>query len=160
MNKKEAAEYLGISLRQVENYAKKGELSVSYQRGKTGDVAVFNDEELRRLKAKIESQRAPRPSVVRESPERLESTALATSRISDFGELLDWLAGARAEKLKAAISDIALKPLLKLEEAAALTGLSTKILRKAIDTNDLKAKKIGRSFRIKRPDLDEYIKQL
>jgi excisionase family DNA binding protein len=55
---------------------------------------------------------------------------------------------------------IADKPLLKLNEAAALTGLSRDTLRTAIDAKKLKGKLIGKAFRIKRDDLDEYIKKL
>jgi excisionase family DNA binding protein len=50
MNKKEAAQYLGISIRQLQNYARQGRLSVRKEKGKTGDIAIFDDGELRQLK--------------------------------------------------------------------------------------------------------------
>lgn len=56
-NKKEAAAYLGISTRQLENYARSGRLSVRKEKGKTGDIAIFDDEELRRLKTELDSKR-------------------------------------------------------------------------------------------------------
>lgn len=56
-NKKEAAAYLGISTRQLENYARGGRLSVRKEKGKTGDIAIFDDEELRRLKTELDSKR-------------------------------------------------------------------------------------------------------
>lgn len=56
-NKKEAATYLGISTRQLENYARSGRLSVRKEKGKTGDIAIFDDEELRRLKTELDSKR-------------------------------------------------------------------------------------------------------
>jgi excisionase family DNA binding protein len=61
---------------------------------------------------------------------------------------------------KAAGVPIADKPLLKLDEAGALTGPSRDTLRKAIDTKQLKGKMIGKAYRIKRADLDKYIKNL
>jgi excisionase family DNA binding protein len=70
------------------------------------------------------------------------------------------LKDAVAPKQKSGLVEIADKPLLKLDEAAALTGLSRQILRKAIDSEELKAKLIGRAYRIKRDDLDEFIKNL
>jgi len=56
-NKKEAAAYLGISTRQLENYARGGRLSVRKEKGKTGDIAIFDDEELRRLKTELDAKR-------------------------------------------------------------------------------------------------------
>lgn len=55
---------------------------------------------------------------------------------------------------------IADKPLLKLNEAALLTGLSRTTLRTAIADNGLKATLIGRTWRIRRADLDAYLKKL
>jgi excisionase family DNA binding protein len=52
------------------------------------------------------------------------------------------------------------KPLLKLDEASQLTGLSRQILREAIEQNKLKAKIVGRAWRIKRDALDQYLKNL
>ena len=49
------------------------------------------------------------------------------------------------------------KLLLTMKEVQALTGLSEKILRQAIKDEKLKAKIIGKSWRIKRLDLENYI---
>jgi excisionase family DNA binding protein len=160
MNKKEAAEYLGISARQVENYAKKNELSVRYERGKTGDVAVYDNDELRRLKAKLDNQRTPRPSIVTETGESHEIVRASDSRLSDVPKIFELIKVLSDNKKADTIVAISHKPLLKLDEAARLTGLSRDILRTAIDTKELTAKLIGRAFRIKRADLDEYIKNL
>jgi len=50
--------------------------------------------------------------------------------------------------------------LLNLREAQNLTGLSREVLRQAIKEEKLKAKIIGNSWRIKRTDLDKFIKDL
>ncbi len=160
MNKKEAAEYLGISARQVENYAKKNELSVRYERGKTGDIAVFDNDELRRLKAKLDNQRTPRPSIVTENNESHEIVRASDSRLSDVPKIFELIKVLSDNKKADTIVAISHKPLLKLDEAATLTGLSRDTLRKAIETKKLKGKMIGKAFRIKRDDLDEYIKKL
>jgi excisionase family DNA binding protein len=161
MNKKEAAEYLGISSRQIENYAKQSKLSVRKERGKTGDIAVYDERELKRLKAELDSKRAPRPSVVTESNESTELVRASDSRLSDISRFAETLMQMQIGNRKAG-RDVAVenKPLLKLDEAAALTGLSRQILRKAIDSEELKGKLIGRAYRIKRDDLDEFIKNL
>ena len=58
------------------------------------------------------------------------------------------------------ISDVACKIMLTLPEAASLTNLSRTHLVKAIKEGKLNGKKIGRGWRVKRADLDEYIKEL
>ncbi len=52
------------------------------------------------------------------------------------------------------------KILLTLDEARSLTGLSTQILRDAIKQGNLNAKLIGKSWRIKRNDLDKFVENL
>jgi excisionase family DNA binding protein len=68
----------------------------------------------------------------------------------------------QAEERRAApdASHVAAKLLLTLSECQTLTGLSRAVLREAIETKKLKAKLIGRSFRIKRPDLEAFVKAL
>jgi excisionase family DNA binding protein len=77
-------------------------------------------------------------------------TALARNVIETFFNL-------GLQKPAVAIAD---KPLLKLDEAAALTGLSRQFLRKSIEDGKLKGRIIGRGFRVKREDLDKFIKKL
>jgi excisionase family DNA binding protein len=67
----------------------------------------------------------------------------------------------RTEKRTAhSISDIAHKIILTLAEASALTNLSRNHLRQAIEEKKLKARIIGRGWRVKRDDLDAYVKKL
>jgi excisionase family DNA binding protein len=67
MNKKEAAEYLGISVRQLQNYSRQGRLSVRKGKGKTGDISIFDNEELRQLKDERERERGViQAAVIRE----------------------------------------------------------------------------------------------
>ena len=49
---------------------------------------------------------------------------------------------------------------IAVQEAQALTELSKYLLRDAINEGSLKAKMIGRSWRIKRSDLDEFVATL
>ncbi len=163
MNKKEASEFLGISVRQVENYASKphNKLSVRKEKGKTGDISVYDERELKRLKAELDSKRAVRPSVVTESNESTELVRASDSRLSDVSKFAEVFVQMQAASRKAErMVAVENKPLLKLDEAAALTGLSRQILRDAIKAEELKAKLIGRAYRIKRDDLDEFIKNL
>lgn len=67
MKKKEAAAFLGISTRQIENYARAGRITVRKERGKTGDISVYDEEELRGLKNELDAKRGVvQAAVVRE----------------------------------------------------------------------------------------------
>jgi excisionase family DNA binding protein len=80
---------------------------------------------------------------------------------NDIHQFLEFIKNATTPtETKTASVGIADKPLLKLDEAAALTGLSRDTLRKAIEDGELKGKIIGRAYRIKRADLDSYIENL
>jgi excisionase family DNA binding protein len=73
----------------------------------------------------------------------------------------DALQGAqRPEKAISLTVDRAHKLTLSITEAAALSGLSANHLRAAIKAGKLKARIIGKGYRVKRPDLDAYIKSL
>jgi excisionase family DNA binding protein len=161
MNKKEAAEYLGISTRMLENYATKGRLSVRKEKGATGDIAIYDEGELRKLKAELDAKRAPRPSVVREDG---EASAMVRGSASDasglvsgafFGRLAEALQGKQT-----AAASVGEKIMLTLNDASVLTSLSANHLREAIKAKRLKARIIGRGYKVKRVDLDAYIKKL
>ena len=49
---------------------------------------------------------------------------------------------------------------LTLTEAALLSGLSRSHLREAIEAGELKGRIIGRGFKVKRADLDAYMRKL
>ncbi len=55
---------------------------------------------------------------------------------------------------------IADKIILTLAEASALTNLSRNHLRQAIEEKKLRARIIGRGRRVKRDDLDAYVRKL
>lgn len=52
------------------------------------------------------------------------------------------------------------KILLTLDETQVMTGLSKAYLREAIGQGSLNAKQIGKSWRVKRSDLDNFIENL
>lgn len=67
LTKKEAAALLGISTRQIENYARAGRITVRKERGKTGDISVYDEEEINQLKSELDAKRGVvQPAVMRE----------------------------------------------------------------------------------------------
>jgi len=67
LTKKEAAALLGISTRQLENYARAGRVTVRKERGKTGDISVYDEGEINQLKSELDAKRGVvQPAVMRE----------------------------------------------------------------------------------------------
>jgi excisionase family DNA binding protein len=55
MNKKEAAQFLGVTERSLERYVSQNKLKVTYAKGKTRPIAIFDSNDLERLKREMES---------------------------------------------------------------------------------------------------------
>ena len=162
MNKKEAAKLLGKSVRAIQRYTTDGKLTVKYIQGKTGLEAIYNEAEIRRLKAELEAPVYQVRQAEHDMP--ADSTALTRATISDLERVTSMAAITFGERMVAAVQ--ALKPnqpaalaiadklTLTLQEAATLSGLSRNWLLDAIKARRLKAAKRGRGWNIKRADLD------
>jgi excisionase family DNA binding protein len=162
MNKKEVAEALGITTRQVETYASKGRLGeVKYVRGRTGKQADYDAEAVAVFKAELDNPDHPITALqaANSQPSGLSVPANSDRLITTL-EALGFTRDHERARALPSIADLAAKPLLTLAEAYTLTGLSRGILREAIDAGKLKARIIGRAWRIKRDDLNAFIKKL
>ncbi|HKS26489.1 MAG TPA: ankyrin repeat domain-containing protein [Pyrinomonadaceae bacterium] len=131
----------------------------------------FNEGELDRLKKELDGllpeQWPETKSLVPQEPEDLlsiESEALVPAQLPEIGErliaALQSLLQSRQPAEEAQLPAIAQKLMLTLHEASLLSNLSRGHLRNAIRGGKLKAKIIGRGWRIKRADLDLYIRAL
>ncbi len=157
MDKTSAAQFLNVSTRTLQRYTTQGKVSVNYRHGKTGAEADYDEDELQRFKEALES-------TTYQPANGNTSQALAPIQQQNLARL------EVTERLAAALE--ALKPtsrppipiesklLLKLDEASALTGLSRATLRDAISRKKLKAQIIGKAWRVKREDLNIYVKSL
>jgi excisionase family DNA binding protein len=164
LTKKQVIERLGVSERSITNYVKSGRLRVKYVKGKFGQEARFSAREVDALAIDL----TVKPEVISVP---LETTPLAKTQkpLESSGNGKDILPAVATgiEALMVPIrsrplllTEIAVKPLLKLEEASVLTGLSRERLRDSIREGDLKASVIGRSWRVKRKELDRFIESL
>ncbi len=146
MNKRETSELLGVSTRLVEKYASEGRLGeVTYVRGKTGKQADYDCEAVEKLKQVLES---PDTAIATKTPDaRLIVASLVEAMTS-------------REESRSASVRVSEKLLLAVSDCRLLTGLSEQSLREAIHAGKLKAKIIGRGYKIKRQDLDEFVEQL
>lgn len=164
MNKQEAADYLGVSVRALERYVSQGRISVRYEKGKTRPTAHFDPQELEAFKQEL-TQPTYKPRQIPTASQIAEETTLTHSgEVSEFGEInaIDKLAGIIERLLQREFPSVPVadKLLLTISEAQALTGLSREFLREAIASGELKAKVIGKGWRIKRSDLDKFIDEL
>ncbi len=156
-----AAKFLSISTRTLQRYTTQGKISVRYIQGKTGAEADYEKEDLERFKNQKDSV-VYQPATQLLTRSEGQSQALAPIDRESIA-----LAGAAAaaaifERLQPTKPSIPIesKPLLKLDEATLLTGLSRQTLREAIKGKKLKAKIIGKAWRIRREDIDQYLKKL
>jgi hypothetical protein len=162
MNKKEASEILGVSIRLVEKYAAEGRLGkITYIRGKTGKQAEYNQDAVGKLKAALES---PDTALTTNSPNaRLFVAQLVeamASREQAHVEAIRGLLSGSSEEPRSASVRVSEKILLDLKDCRLLTGLSHANLRAAIHSGKLVGKIVGRGWKVKRADLDKFIKNL
>ena len=78
MNKQEAAEFLGVSVRALERYVQQGRIGGHYEKGKTRPTLVFEKVELEVFKAELE-QKLYRPAVETTNPDNSDA---ALARLS------------------------------------------------------------------------------
>jgi excisionase family DNA binding protein len=161
MNKKEVAEYLEITTRQVETHAAAGRLGeVQYVRGKTGKQAEYSRESVEKFKTILDK---PDTAIATKTPDaRLFVAslveALASREQANIGAVRDLLESH--EQTRRGAVRVGEKILLTLADCRLLTGLSEQNLRESIKAEKLKAKKIGRGWKVKRQDLDKYVSNL
>ena len=188
MNKQQAADFLGISPRTLERAVKKSSIAARYEKGKTSDVLVFDEEELQRYKTELDKP-THLPTVERATPatsngaptNRMETPtnfANSDNALATFGELSPESANGMGLALLQALSQLqpgavaassesgppltppSQKLLLSLAEAQSYSGLSRANLMDAIHDEKLRAQKIGRGWKIKRRDLESYVEGL
>jgi excisionase family DNA binding protein len=150
MNKKQAAERLGISTRLVERYDSEGRLGAkTYVRGKTGKQADWSEEAVEKLKGELEAPDLPATA--------LQSLNVGRAELVAPGERERFLIALEAVAM-AARPQLTLESrlFLSLKEAAQVAGLPRAQIKRAIDDGSLKAMKTGAGWRVRSEDLAEY----
>ena len=152
MRKKEVAEYLNLSTRAVERAVERGRLSVQYRKDRHGNAAVFDPVEVKRFKAEI-ALPLPRPAKTEHmarSGDSPQTSSLTVGAASIFNDTT-----VRGDQVP--LTD---KLTLSLDEASGLSGLSVDFLAKAIKREALMAFEADGGYRVKRADLDCFIRDL
>ena len=178
MNKVEASKFLGVSEKTIERYKSAGRISARMKRVKGVDnksrhILDFNESDLERLKRELDHQKVY-PSVIVRHRQTGTSTDIDRRAINSanteieldrqsvsqthLAVLLQQISKVFERQLDA--SNRAHKLVLDLAEASAISGLPKSFLRQAIKDGQLKAQIIGRGWKVKRSDLDQYIADL
>ena len=169
LTKQQAAEFLGVNVRTLERYTQEGKIGGRYEKGKTRSVVVYDEKELQAFKAAQETT-TYKPAVD-QTPTNPDSDGTVLSKFVEVSQPLHLLTGLDhlANVLKAIREEqeidrltvpIHHKLTLSLAEASALSGLSRQRLRAAIKDGTLTAQIIGRGYRVKRTDLEDYVDSL
>ena len=176
-NKQEAAAHVGVSVRTLLRLVDQGKLAHLPKR-RPADETLFDVAELDRYRREVAAAAArvvsgvviPGTPGTLDAPARNQALARRNGRVSlapvtlDAGDALD--TPAMRDRMLAAFEAMASpvrladKLTLSLTEAALLSGLSRSHLRAAIAEKKLKARIIGRGFRVKRSDLEVYVTKL
>lgn len=156
--KQEAAQYLNITVRAIENAVAKGKLDPVRVKGQRGIQWQFETDELDRYK----QARSTMGFVPGRRPAEHQTTLAAPQDTSVLNQLVSALEKIIRPAPPPAVP-IEAKLTLSLAEASQLSGFSADHLREAIRADLLKTVVIGTSgkrYRIRRGDLDRYIKRL
>ena len=130
-NKKEAADYLGVSTRAIERYVSEGKLVPQYRMGRRGREAVYTDADLDAVKHDRETPTAevmkPTQALVRRP-----SSGVVARHIRPVSDP----SGPRVEDLTRMVC-------LTIEQAAQLAGLGVGTIERAIHDGQLVAQPVG-----------------
>lgn len=150
MDKKAAAEILGVSVRRVEKFDEEGRLGRKvYVRGKTGKQRDFEPEAVERLKAELESV-----DVALEAPNRRagDSAGLASPNVTpqDFAAMI-------AEAMRPVMAQarpVDTRPLwLTKAEAVEVSGLPARRIAEAVKVGSVAHIGRGSGWRVHRDDV-------
>ncbi len=171
MNKEAAAKFLGMSVRSLQRLTSEGLFKPTLAGAK--GAAVYDAAELQQWRDMSEDERREARDVARQQHSgSLSPMTVMTGNADVTGngvmtatrdtlnsrrEFAQMIAEAVAAKPALSVAD---KLTLSLMEASQLSGLSRRILRQAIEEKKLKARIIGRGWRVKREELDAYVKKL
>jgi hypothetical protein len=165
MNKQEAAAALGITVRTLQRYTAQGKISARQERGKTGMVTVYDQDEVARFKQELEGATGyVRPTVTPVTANNASpgETALTLARAGNSPALIELIDALRAvsksESPSDSIADLAHKLVLTEREAARYSGLPLAEIRAA--RKALKSRIIGRGYKLKREVLEAWVKKL
>jgi hypothetical protein len=163
MKKSDAAKFLDISEKTLERLVKSGEISSKLEKGKTRDIVVFDDEELKAFKEKRESAKhrpaisTPAQNSLSLMPTNANNLDRQNQEISFTSRITGLEALAEAQRMLSLQN----KPMLNFGESALFSGLAVTFLERAVKDGRLKTFPGLRGSKvIRRTDLEKFISEL
>lgn len=157
MNKKQAANYLGVSTRSIERYAEQGRVTVTYakQQGRRS-IADYSESDLESLKQELEME------IIKTAT----NPSLPPVPVTTFDEMLNLMCRfvVAFEQIEVRLQNLALpgqeKLTLTLTEASRVSGLSKNYLRYCLKNGSLNGAKIGRGWKVRKAELEIFIEKI
>lgn len=168
MNKEQAAAALGITVRTLQRHMAAHRIGFAMRKTATGEEATFSQEEVARFKAQRDALTETVTPAANVSEVVGHAPSQALEHVSN-SQTIEALGRAIADALQAtqtpadghraepSIADLSHKLALNLAEAARVSGLSANHLRGAIHEGKLKAKIVGRGWKIAPDALKTYV---
>ncbi len=181
LTKTEAADYIGVSVRTLLRLT--GKRIAHLPKRRSAEETLYSRAELDRYQSEVEREAAgvvvsgvavaPGTRVTSVTPDTRALQAVDQSLMpavpgmpsvtgtpdADGASIFQARMLAALEAIAATVK-LTDKMTLNLVEAAQVSGLSRNHLREAIHAGKLKAKIIGRGWKVKRTDLDAYVRKL
>ncbi|MBD2771162.1 helix-turn-helix domain-containing protein [Iningainema tapete] len=149
MDKAAAAKFLGVSQRTIERYVKDKKIGVVYVNG----TPTYSEEELTRFKDELQAP-IHQPSLAPTMNDMDLSPFVAPAQIDEGLECLKAIAHHYY------LVGLQSKMVLSLSEAALISGISEKLLRTHIKAGSLKAIRLGKGWKLRQVDLQDFVDQL
>jgi excisionase family DNA binding protein len=156
-SKREAAEMLGVSTRGIERAVRRGQLTVQYRDSKHGKKAWFSSNDLERYR-RHQAERVP-VGFTPISPPQPTPTVPMIGAVIPMVDVESWPSKDKRKNSQNPVP-IADRLTLTMGEAAHLSGLPRSFIVKNIHDGKLKGIRIGRSYHVKRSDLDQFVQAL
>ena len=174
MNKKQAAQYLGFSVKNLERLMALRKIQFSYIHAKFGKTVDFDLQDLDNYKASLETPRIViSPIVENNTPAKTnnldnpsnqslakDNLVITAKDLKDIESILQKISHSLDIQNSQSFVPLDKKLTLSLSEASLLAGLSIAFLRNSIRLGHLIASKRGNSWNIKRSDLDLFVNSL
>lgn len=150
MTKTEAAEMLNVSEKTISRYVSSGKLPGRYVAGKTGRQLEFDAEDVEQFK--LES--ATPIEVRQDGTTAIVPSVPSVPSLDVFAQFVRAVvAETGQDKHSVPTSE---KMVLSLDEAAALSGVPRAVLNDARRDGHLRARKLGRGYKVLRADLESF----
>lgn len=178
MNKKQAAQYLGFSVKNLERLMALRKIQFKYIPAKFGKTVDFDLQDLDNYKASLETSEiiiSPVVSTNSKSISKVHPNSLANLSKHSFSKdnkdnlvitakdlltILQKISHSLDIQNSQSFVPLDKKLTLSLSEASLLAGLSISFLRNSIRLGHLKASKLSNAWNIKRSDLDLFVTSL